>query len=475
MHLRSTARLVLPPNLRASLVRAYFRLESVLKGSLSKRFERRPVQISEYVPAFALRDFGNGPIVLVNAGLGPGGVERQIVNTLSAIEPRAGRKVGLLCLSLGADPELIFFLPALARFSGFIRNAASVPDAYRMLSSLVSRPELRRIKRQIAWMPWDIREEIVRLAAEFAQLKPAVVHGWQDGCAIPAAYAARIVGVPRILISMRNVRPTNFIWYRPYMYHAYRELAQCPEVTLVNNSEAGAIDYARWLDLPADRFIVKRNGLDFSAIRRADRHRVAALRARFAIPPDAPVVGSMHRLNEEKRPLLWIETAREIADRLPECRFVMFGSGMMRKDVEAAIAAHGLQRHVHCAEPIEDAALGLSLFDVFLLTSRAEGTPNVLLEASALGIPVVVTDSGGSREAVEDGVTGYVVASADPTAIAERVLDILQAPEWRASVRTAGPAFIERRFGLDRMIAETLALYGLPAHAAGSASAASAG
>lgn len=462
IHLRSTARRILPPNVRASLVRTYFRLETILKGSLSKRFEHRPAPISDVITAFPARDFAGGPIVLVNSGLGPGGVERQIVNTLRALEPRTDRKFGLLCLNLGADPELGFFLPALERFSGFVRNAANVPDAHRTLSSLLSRAHLRRIKRQIAWLPWDLREEILRLAAEFAMLKPAVVHGWQDGCAIPAAYAARLVGVPRILISTRNVRPTNFIWYRPYMDYAYRELARCSEVILVNNSEAGAIDYARWLDLPADRFVVKRNGLDFGTIRRADPQRVAALRARLGIPPGAPVVGSMHRLNEEKRPLLWVETAREISKRLPDCHFVMFGSGMMRKDVEAAVAASGLGQSLHCAEPIEDAALGLSLFDVFLLTSRAEGTPNVLIEASALGIPVVVTDSGGSREAVEDGVTGYVVASADPAAIAERVVEILQAPGWRAAVKTAGPAFVEGRFGLDRMIAETLALYGLP-------------
>jgi glycosyltransferase involved in cell wall biosynthesis len=437
-------------------------LEAALKGSLSKRFERRPTPIYACPPLFPRREFADGPIVLVNSGLGPGGVERQIVNTLRALETRTDRKLGLLCLRLGTDPDLRFFLPALERFPGFVRDAAKVRDAERTLSALISRTGLRRIKRQIDWIPWDIREEILRFAAEFAELKPATVHGWQDGCALQAAYAARLVGVPRILISARNMRPTNFIWYRPFMYYAYLELARCPEVTLVNNSEAGAHDYAHWLDLPADRFIVKRNGFDFSAIRRADPQRVAALRARLGIPPDAPVVGSIYRLHEEKRPLLWIETAREIARRVPDCHFVLFGSGLMRKQVEAAIEATGLSQSLHWAPVIEDAALGLSLFDVFLLTSRVEGTPNVLIEASSLGIPVVVTDSGGSREAVEEGVTGYVLASPDPAAIAERVLGVLQARDWRAAVATAGPAFVQRRFGLDRMIEETMMLYGLP-------------
>ncbi len=231
---------------------------------------------------------------------------------------------------------------------------------------------------------------------------------------------------------------------------------------LINNSEAGASDYARWLDLPVNRFIVMRNGLDSAAMRRADPRAIAALRARLGIPPEAPVVGSIFRLSEEKRPLLWIEVARKVAKRRPDCHFVIFGSGPLLNEIETAADRNGLAGNVHCPGMILDVAGGLSVFDVFLLTSRAEGTPNVVLEASALGVSVVATDAGGMREAIEEGVTGFVVQPADAAVIAERILQILQAPDWRARARTAGPHFIERRFGLDRMIAETLKLYGLP-------------
>jgi len=399
---------------------------------------------------------------LVNSGLTAGGVERQIVNTLLALERVTDRPSGLLGLRLGETPDLDFFKHALAGFTGFVRNALNFVDARKILGSFLSRSTTRLIERQIGWMPWDTREEILRLAAEFATLKPAVVHGWQDGSGIPAAYAAWLVGVPRVLISTRNVRPTNFVWYRPYMYHAHRELAGCPEIVMINNSHAGATDYARWLDLPLDRFIVKRNGLNTYGMRRADTHAVARLRARLGIPPDAPIVGSIYRFNEEKRPLLWIETAREIGKIRRDCHFVIFGSGPMRKEIEAAVTRAGLAGNLHCPGTIEDTCLGLTLFDVLLLTSRAEGTPNVVLEASTLGVPVVATEAGGTREAIEEGVTGYLIERAEPTLIAKRILQILQDENWRAEVKLAGPNFVTRRFGLDRMIAETLELYGLP-------------
>ena len=460
--LRVAARRVLPQAVRVGLVKSYFRLETTLKGPLRDRFERRPAPLDGFEPILPAGEFRDGPIVLVNAGLGPGGVERQIVYTLKALQSRTDRALGLLCLQLGSQQDLDFFSPALTEFSGFVRNAVDFTRSRQLLGRFASRPDMRRIKRQIDWMPWDLREEIFRLAAEFARLKPAVVHGWQDGCAIPAAYAARFVGVPLIIVSTRNVRPSNFIWYRPYMYHAYHELAPCPEVVLVNNSEAGAADYARWLDLPRERFIVKRNGLDVAAMRRADPRAVAGLRARLGIPPDAPVVGSMFRLNEEKRPLLWVETAREIAKARPDCHFVVFGTGPLRREMETAAARRGLAARWHCPGTIADTGLGLSLFDVFLLTSRAEGTPNVVLEASTLGVPVVATEAGGTREAIEDGVTGYLIEQAEPAAIAQRVVEILKTPDWQAQARARGPKFIACRFGLDRMTAETLALYRLP-------------
>jgi glycosyltransferase involved in cell wall biosynthesis len=113
---------------------------------------------------------------------------------------------------------------------------------------------------------------------------------------------------------------------------------------------------------------------------------------------------------------------------------------------------------------IENFETGLSLLDVFLLTSAFEGTPNVILEASCLGVPVVATDAGGTREAIEQDVTGQVVSAAHPADIARSVIAVLADTHLRSRVKIEGPAFVEKRFGLRRMVLETLALYGLPAY-----------
>jgi glycosyltransferase involved in cell wall biosynthesis len=108
---------------------------------------------------------------------------------------------------------------------------------------------------------------------------------------------------------------------------------------------------------------------------------------------------------------------------------------------------------------VTPATYALSACNLVLLTSVGEGTPNVLLEAQSLGLPVVTTDAGGAPEAVLDGITGYVVRKGGPDKIAEAVLRVMQDAEFCTAVRRHGPAFIEERYGLDRMIRETLSLY----------------
>jgi glycosyltransferase involved in cell wall biosynthesis len=459
---RAIARKALPRPARYALVRIYFSLENVRKKSMERRFARRSSALSDFQPLLPPQSFSDGPILMVNDGLASGGVERQIVNSLQVMGQRRDRVFGLLCLRLGSDADLDFFKPALADFPGIVRNAMSSTEAARALAGVFPPSSLKRMDAAIGWMPVDVREHIRCLAAEFATLKPSIVHAWQDGPGLPATYAARLIGVPRIMLSTRNLRPTNFFWYRPYMVHAHREIAQCPEIILINNSDAGAADYAGWLGIPPSRYVVKRNGLDTATIQRAGPEAVAALRTQLGIPDGSPVVGSIFRFFEEKRPLLWIEAVAEVAKRRPDCHFVIFGTGPLQRTLEEAARSHGIAERFHCPGTIGNAATGLTLFDVFLLTSKFEGTPNVVLEASMVGVPVVATEAGGTREAIADGVTGYLVDPPEPAAIAGCIVQVLSDEEWRTRGGREGPAFVEERVGLKRMIAQTLELYGLP-------------
>src|SRR5262245_66012869 len=127
----------------------------------------------------------------------------------------------------------------------------------------------------------------------------------------------------------------------------YVTQAKLPEVSIVNNSEAGAVDYCRWLGLPRERYRVLRNGVDLSGLGRAAAEDAGKCRREMGIPEDARVVGSVFRFWEEKRPLLWVEVAAKVAEAMPRVHFLLIGDGPLREQMETLATSLGLQGRIY--------------------------------------------------------------------------------------------------------------------------------
>lgn len=392
-----------------------------------------------------------GRIVLLNAGLAAGGAERQIVNTLSGLKEASSHagieSVRLIVERLPADGSRSFHLDEL-------RGRGIQVDE---LSLATENPAANGAAAAFAALPRSQTAHAQALYAKFRELRPSVVHAWQDRTNIVAGLAAMRAGVPRIVLFSRNVSPRNFLYWRPYMRPAYRALIAAG-ARVYNNSAAGARDYAEWLGIDASRVAVIRNGLYFGPP--PPDGQAKALRRSLGIPLQAPMVGSIFRFWPEKRPLLWLQAVASLHARKPDMHFLLAGWGPLRQEIISRASRLGLGERLHLIEADVDVASMLNAIDVFMLTSRFEGTPNVVIEAQHFGLPVVATAAGGTAEAVQLGRTGWI-ADARPEALAEMVLRVIADPEMRARARAEGPAFVAERFGMGRMMAETLAAYGL--------------
>jgi glycosyltransferase involved in cell wall biosynthesis len=97
--------------------------------------------------------------------------------------------------------------------------------------------------------------------------------------------------------------------------------------------------------------------------------------------------------------------------------------------------------------------------DVGVLSSRAEGFANAILEYMAAGLPVVATDVGGAREAIAESETGYIVASGDDEKMAERIIELLNEPERARAMGGRGKLIVAEKFSCDRHLQNTLELY----------------
>jgi glycosyltransferase involved in cell wall biosynthesis len=301
--------------------------------------------------------------------------------------------------------------------------------------------------------------DIVNLVREFNALKPEIVHAWLDWDNVRAGLAAVIAGVPRVIVSGRNLNPTHFAFYDTYMDPSYRALARTPNVKIINNSRAGADDYAKWIGISPSEIEVVHNAVNFGERGRLPPDEVTRQRTALGIPVGAFVLGGMFRFAAEKRPYLWLKTAAIVARARADVYFVVFGYGPMHGEMCKAAQALGIADRLIMPGVTTDPLAALSIMDLFMLTSSSEGLPNVLIEAQWVGTPVLTTDAGGAREAVNQGVTGWVLSTTEPAELAAAALRAADDPEWRASAVRAGPKFVHENFGLTRMIDATLDLY----------------
>jgi glycosyltransferase involved in cell wall biosynthesis len=194
----------------------------------------------------------------------------------------------------------------------------------------------------------------------------------------------------------------------------------------------------------ADAVSVVLNGIDPANFRREPSRR-DPVRATFGIPLDACVIGSVGRLEPQKRFDLLIEAVRLVRREHPNVYLVIAGDGGARADLEAQVeqlAASPWCRLVGHQTNIRDLHNAL---DLYVQSSDYEGTSNAVLEAMAMETSIVATDAGGTAEMIEDDVQGIVVARGSASELARAVARLVDDPATRkrlsqaARLRVEGP------------------------------------
>jgi glycosyltransferase involved in cell wall biosynthesis len=146
-----------------------------------------------------------------------------------------------------------------------------------------------------------------------------------------------------------------------------------------------------------------------------------SLRQQLSLPADAPVVGSLAALAPHKDHRNLLAAARHLAGRRPEIRWVIFGEGECRGDLERERRRLDLEETVLLPGFTEDVGAAMALLEVFVLSSYLEGLGTGVLDAQAAGVPVVATRVGGVPEMVDHGTNGWLVPGRDPVALAAAV------------------------------------------------------
>jgi glycosyltransferase involved in cell wall biosynthesis len=213
--------------------------------------------------------------------------------------------------------------------------------------------------------------------------------------------------------------------------------------------------------IPGRRVGVLYNGIDVDAfaaagagpgLRRTVRKELDFGRGEF-------VLLQVARLDYLKDHATAVRTMARVVNQMPHARLVLVGDGPERPAIEAQVRELNLADKVRLLGTRADVARLLHAADSFLLTSTSEGIPLTVIEAMAVGLPVVATDVGGLREVVDDGATGFLAPAKDDAALAGHILRLAADADLRRRMGLAGRERAKQNFDEPRMAEDYGRLY----------------
>jgi glycosyltransferase involved in cell wall biosynthesis len=232
---------------------------------------------------------------------------------------------------------------------------------------------------------------------------------------------------------------------------AYRWMRRMPNAVFAVSEQVR--QYTIDVDgVPADRVKTVYNGLNLSKLS-------AGLKES---EQDLLRVGTVGNIRFVKGHDIFIDAVALIAKKFPSTMFEIAG-GVLEAEyysrLQAAIAAEGLTGRIVFRGPVVDVATYLKTLDIFVLPSRSEGFSNAIIEAMAASLPVVATDVGGNAEAVEDGVTGWIVEPNNAERLAAALTLLLGNPDQAKAMGRAGRTRVEENFTTEAMMRRITSVY----------------
>lgn len=305
---------------------------------------------------------------------------------------------------------------------------------------------------------FEIWRNIKPLAELIARERVDLVHARSRAPAWSARAAARRAGVPFVTTFHGTY---NFkSWFKK---HYNSIMATGDRVIAISNFIAEHIK--THYRVPTERIEVIHRGvdLDIFAPQAVPVPRILTLAERWRLPDGVPVVMLPGRLTRWKGQTIFLEALAKLGDL--ECMGVIVGGDQgrtgYREEIEAKIEVLGLASRVRLVGDINDMAAAFMLADVVVSASTdPEAFGRIVVEAQAMGRPVIATKHGAAPETVLDGVTGWLVPPGDPAALAGAIRTALGiSEEQRHAIAYAAEQHARGKFAKSTMCAKTLALY----------------
>ena len=341
-----------------------------------------------------------------------------------------------------------------AREAGFEVHCVSGPGAYLAELARDGYPthEIATLNRLLS--PKDDTLAVAAFTRVFRRERFALVHTHTPKTALLGQLAARIARVPHVVNTVHGLLGHADVPLPRRLALAAIDHVTCLLSTSILSQSREDVDTAVTTHMcRAERIRHLGQGID---LERFDPARVlaggrAVLRERIGLPADALVIAIVGRFTEEKDYPEFLRVARRLAAARADVHFVAVGMSLAERDaIDVDPAKHGLDGRLTVLVDRRDMPEIYAAADLVVLPTHREGFPRSLVEAGAMGVPIVSTQIRGCREAVAQGLTGFLVPPGDEVALHDAVVALANDPAKRARMgevarRRARVEFDERR------------------------------
>jgi glycosyltransferase involved in cell wall biosynthesis len=277
--------------------------------------------------------------------------------------------------------------------------------------------------------------------------RPNIVHVHsRRGADLWGPLAARLHGVKAILT--RRVDNPEPGWLARLKYWPYERIVTISE---------GIRQVLLGEGIPEEKMVCVHSAVDLEDYRLTCNRNW--FQTEFDLGPEEKAIGVVAQLIERKGHRYLIEAAPEVLEKCPQARFVFFGKGPLREELENLCREKGIADKVRFAGFRDDLPRILPCLDLVVHPATMEGLGVSLLQAAAVGVPIVASGVGGIPEIVRNGKNGFLVRPREAQLLVEPILELLQDSDKARRMGKAGRQIVESEFSIPTMVAENMKVY----------------
>ena len=357
-------------------------------------------------------------VALVNGQLTYGGAERQLYELA-------------ICLNKSKFNPIIFCLSeADYPFGKMLRNKGI---------------KVYTLKRRGHFDPF----RVIKLAQLFKKEKINLVHSFLH---IPNAYSCAACWISRTNNFIASVRSREI--NRPPLFKLIDRWTLRRSIAVITNSRKGKNFINSFFSFDEDKIETIYNGINIREFELCN----SSIRKEFGIDEKSKIVSMIAKATWAKNIPLFLEMTKQVTRRISNVFFLLVGKNLTKNFIKKKFGI-SVEKNVLTLGEREDIINILNGTDIFVLTSRTEGLPNVIMEAMAAGKSVVATNVGGVPELVVDGETGYLVPSNNVEELSKAINKLLDNPKGAKRMGEKGKERVKKFFSMERMVQEMETMY----------------